>query len=138
MYLLDTNIISELRKGEKANSGVTSWAKALSSSALFLSVVTILELEMGVLQKEKHDASQGALLRHWLESHVLPTFVDRILPIDLHVARRCATLHVPNPQSERDALIAATALTHGMTVVTRNVKDFTATGVECLNPWIQS
>ncbi|HHF7366847.1 TPA: type II toxin-antitoxin system VapC family toxin [Legionella bozemanae] len=135
MYLLDTNVVSEIRKGIKADSNVLSWAKAVSTSSLFLSVITILELEAGVLQKERKDPSQGAILRSWLDSHVLPSFSDRVLNIDVAVALRCAKLHIPNPRSERDALITATALVHGLIIVTRNTKDFKETGVELFNPW---
>lgn len=136
MYLLDTNVISELRKREgKANPHVIAWANSVSSSSLFLSSITILELETGILLIERRDPQQGAMLRTWLNSHVLPTFSDRILPIDTAVAQQCAKLHVPDPRSDRDSMIAATALVHGMTMVTRNVGDFEGTGVELLNPW---
>ena len=101
----------------------------------FLSVITVLEIEAGVLQKERKDPLQGAILRSWLDSHVLPSFADRILNVDVAVVVRCAKLHVPDPRSERDALIAATALAHGLIVVTRNTKDFDKSGVEVLNPW---
>lgn len=90
---------------------------------------------MGVLQKERQDPSQGAILRTWLSSHVLPAFLDRILYIDISVAQRCAKLYIPDRRSERDALIAATAFVHGMTVVTRNLKDFDDTGLVLLDPW---
>jgi hypothetical protein len=137
MYLLDTNVISELRKAGagKADWQVTAWATGVQPSVLFLSAITILELEIGVLRIERRDAAQGTLLRGWLASHVLPAFADRILPIDTAVAQRCARLHVPAPRADRDALIAATALVHGLTVVTRNVADFEPTGVPLLNPW---
>lgn len=137
MYLLDTNVISELRKAKsgKANKNVIAWAKDASPASLFLSVISILELETGILLVEKRDPSQGAILRAWINAHVLPAFSERILPIDVAVAQRCAKLHVPDPRSDRDAIIAATALVHGMTVVTRNVIDFNQTGVEILNPW---
>ena len=102
---------------------------------MFLSSITVLELERGTLLMERRDASQGAMLRSWLEDHVLPAFADRILPVDTLVALRCAALHVPNPRSYRDSLIAATAMVHGMTVVTRNISDYEATGVALLNPW---
>ena len=101
----------------------------------FLSVVTILELETGILLIERRDAAQGRVLRGWLENQVLPAFMGRILPVDVAVAQCCAKLHVPDPKSDRDVLIAATALLHGMTVITRNVADFQAAGVELLNPW---
>jgi predicted nucleic acid-binding protein len=135
MYILDTNVISEIRKNSKADSNVIAWAKSVSTSSLYLSVITVLELETGVLIKERKDSSQGAILRSWLNTHVLPAFLERILYIDVAVAQRCAKLHIPDRRSERDALIAATALVHGMTVVTRNVKDFDETGVEIHNPW---
>lgn len=137
MFLLDTNVVSELRKAKagRANPDVASWAGSISPTALFLSVVTVLELEIGILQIERRDPRQGAHLRDWLENQVVPAFDERILVIDLPVARKCAHLHVPDPVSERDALIAATALAHGLTVATRNVADFERTGVPLLNPW---
>ena len=137
MFVLDTNVVSELRKAGKgkADPGVVAWAANVRRSSLFLSAITLLELEQGVLLMERRDAVQGALLRSWLSSQVLPAFQDRVLPVDAAVALRCARLHVPDPRSYRDTLIAATALEHDMTVVTRNVADFENTGVRLLNPW---
>ena len=137
MFVLDTNVVSELRKAKagKADRGVTAWASGVPAESLFVSVITILELETGVLLVQRRDPKQGALLRAWLDQHVLPAFSGRVLPVDTAVAQRCAALHVPDPRSERDALIAATAMVHHMTVVTRNVADFEATGVPLLNPW---
>lgn len=137
MYILDTNVVSELRKVRlgKADANVVAWAENANAADLFVSAITILELELGVLSVERKDATQGAMLRAWLERQVLPEFDGRILSIDTIVAQNCARLHVPNKRSERDALIAATALVHGMTVVTRNVADFSPTGVAVLNPW---
>ena len=135
MYILDTNVISELRKGTRAQRSVRMWAQALPTASLYLSVVSILELEIGTLLVQRRDQKQGAILRSWIDAHVLPSFSGRILSIDTIVAQRCATLHVPNPRSDRDALIAATALVHGMTVVTRNLSHFQATGVAVVNPW---
>jgi toxin FitB len=135
MYLLDTNVVSELRKAKTGNPQVIAWAKQFSPSTLFLSVVSILELETGILLIERRDELQGARLRSWLETQLLPTFDGRILPVDTPVARRAAAMHVPAPCSGRDALIAATALVHNMTVVTRNVKDFEPTGTAIINPW---
>lgn len=140
MYLLDTNIVYELRKAKsnKADKQVIKWAKSVSASSLFLSVISILELELGVLLAEKRDPMQGAVLRSWLNTHVLPSFSDRVLLLDVAVAQRCATLHVPDPSADRDAIIAATALVHGMVLVTRNVSDFEKTGVEIINPFHSS
>lgn len=138
MYLLDTNVVSELRKAKsgKANPGVVAWATNIPTIKLFLSVISILELETGVLLMERRDPNQGGILRKWLNSHVLPSFSERTLPVDISVAQKCAQLHVPDPRSDRDALIAATAIVHGMKVVTRNTQDFEATGVELINPWV--
>jgi toxin FitB len=135
MYILDTNVVSELRKAKKANQNVTKWAQPLPSASLFLSVISLLELEIGILLLERRDKEQGLILRAWMDRHVLPTFSGRILAIDATVAQRCAALHVPNPRSDRDALIAATALVHGLTVATRNVADFEWMGVGVINPW---
>src|SRR3954467_1181449 len=134
MYVLDTNVISELRKGNKAERSVRMWAQPLPAASLYLSVISVLELEIGILLVERRDREQWTILRAWMDRHVLPSFSGRILAIDTAVAQRCAAFHVPNPRSDRDALIAATALVHGMTVVTRNVSDFQATGVAVVNP----
>ena len=137
MYLLDTNVVSELRKvrAGKADKRVAIWADRVDAAELYLSAITIQELELGVLLTERRDSEQGAIFRAWLDGHVLPGFADRILPVDTAVARRSAKLHVPNPMPASDALIAATALVHGMTVVTRNVADFQTTGAKVINPW---
>ncbi|MDE1477106.1 type II toxin-antitoxin system VapC family toxin [Xenorhabdus bovienii] len=137
MYVLDTNVVSELRKIRvgKADPNVAAWTESVDAADLFVSAITIMELELGVLLIERKDSTQGAMLRAWLEQHVLPEFSERTLPVDTAVAQRCARLHVPDKCSERDALIAATALVHSMTIVTRNVADFQSTGVSILNPW---
>jgi toxin FitB len=137
MFLLDTNVVSELRKVRigKADQGVAKWEKTTDTDFLFLSAITVMELELGTIMMERRDPSQGAMLRSWLESQVLTAFHDRILIVDWVIARRCAMLHVPNPRPFRDSLIAATALIHGMTVVTRDVSRFAGAGVPILNPW---
>ena len=135
MYLLDTNVVSELRRADRAHPHVRAWADGIPAGAGFLSAISVLELELGVLLSERKDPAQGRILRAWLELQVLTQFDGRILSVDNDVARQCARLHVPDPRSSRDALIAATALVHGMTVVTRNVPDFAPTGVALLNPW---
>lgn len=143
MFILDTNVVSELRKAKtgKADRNVLAWASSVSSGSLFLSAITVLELETGVLQKERSNLAQGSLLRAWLDGHVLPAFQGRVLAVDTAVVLRCAKLHIRDPsaeRAERDALIAATAIVHGMTVVTRNTSDFVATGVSLLNPWVSN
>jgi hypothetical protein len=137
MFLLDTNVISELRKvrAGKADHNVAVWIRSVPAARIFLSVIVIQELEIGVLLAERRDPAKGAMLRAWLEEHVLPSFAERILPMDTAVARRSAALHVPDLRPVRDGLIAATALVHGMTVVTRNTADFASAGVALLNPW---
>jgi len=135
MYILDTNVVSELRKAKKADQNVRRWAHPLPAGSLYISAISVLELEIGILLIERRDQQQGRILRAWMDRHVLPTFSGRILAIDTDVAQRCAMLHVPNPRSDRDALIAATALVHGLTVATRNVADFDRMGVGVLNPW---
>ena len=138
MYLLDTNVVSELRKSAdgRINKGVQSWAEAIFPELMFISAITVLELEIGVLQIERRDKKQGAVLRRWLNQNVLPAFSERVLPVDLAVAQRCASLHVPNPKSERDSMIAASAIESRMTIVTRNVSDFSQSGVKVFDPWI--
>jgi hypothetical protein len=135
MYLVDTNVVSELRKGRRADSDVVRWARVTPLSDLYLSVVSAMELEIGVLLMERRDPSQGAALRRWLESDVLRRFGDRLLPIDLAVARACAGLQARGPWSRNDAYIGATAMVHGLTVVTRNITDFSPLGVAVFNPW---
>ena len=137
MFLLDTNVVSELRKirAGGAHPNVARWSESVEAVDLYLSSISVLELETGILQMERRDTRQGKALRTWLENQVLPEFNGRVLAVDVAVARRCAHLHVPDRRGERDALIAATALVHGMTVVTRNVDDFAPTRVSVLNPW---
>jgi predicted nucleic acid-binding protein len=135
MFLLDTNVISELRKLHRADRHVREWAEQTDLNDHFLSVVSILEIEHGALLLKRRDPAQGAVLMEWLEDYVLRRFEGRILPVDISIARRCAELHVPDPRADRDAFIAATALTYGFAVVTRNVRDFEPMGVVILNPW---
>jgi len=137
MFLLDTNVISELRKAGdgKADANVVAFLSSVDATTIYLSAVTLMEVEVGILRVERRDPAQGARLRAWMDRHILPEFGDRTLPVDAAVALRCAPLHVPDPRPQRDAFIAATALAHGMTVVTRNVSNFKATGVAIRNPW---
>lgn len=136
MFVLDTNVISELRHGKPHQSpDVRAWAAAQPAGRLFLSAITILELEMGVQALERRMPPQGSALRSWLDG-VRTAFAGRILPFTDNTAPVCAALHVPDPRSERDAMIAATAIEHRFTVVTRNVADFHNTGVVLINPWL--
>ena len=139
MFLLDTNLVSELRKvrSGKADPGVAAWADQVEAGALFISAITLHELELGVLLMERRDSGQGARLRQWLDQAVLPAFAGRILAVDGAVAQRSAALHVPNPRPFRDGLIAATALVHSLVLVTRNLANFESTGVALLKPWQQ-
>lgn len=137
MFLIDTNVISESRKvrSGRAAPEVVTWLKATDPSTTFLSAMSLFELELGAVQIERRDPTQGEYLRRWLDHTVKPGFAGRVLAMDQAVAAACAALHVPDPVSERDGWIAATALIHGLTVVTRNIADFEATGVNILNPW---
>ena len=134
MFLLDTNVVSELRKTQ-ADRAVVAWARSVPAYKLYISAITLLEIETGILRLERRDPEQAAPLRNWLEVHVMAAFAGRVLSVDGAVARRCARLHVPDRSNECDALIAATALVHDMTVVTRNTRDFAFSGAPVLNPW---
>lgn len=140
MFVLDTNVVSEFRRirSGKADERVAAWAASVDEELLFLSSITIHELEVGVLRAERRDAAQGRILRSWVHQGVIANFKGRILPIDIAVGLKSAEFQVPNTQLFRDSLIAATALVHNMTVVTRNISDFERTGVRLLNPWLQS
>jgi len=135
MFLLDTNVVSELRRPHRTNPKVAAWADSVSPSDMFLSTITILELETGALLLTRRDGGQGRLIQQWIEGRVLTAFTERILAVDTAVARRCALLHVPDPRPYRDSLIAATALVHRLIVVTRNRADFEPMAVSVLNPW---
>lgn len=138
MFVLDTNVVSELRKvrSGKADPGVATWASEVPSGQLFVSSITIHELEHGVLLAERADPPKGAVLRRWLDHSVAAAFDQHVLAVDATVARRAAALHVPDPAPFRDGLIGATALVHGMTLVTRNIKDFTRfDGLDIIDPW---
>jgi predicted nucleic acid-binding protein len=138
VFVLDTNVISELRQGKPSQSPeVRAWAATQPTGRLFLSAITILELEKGVQALERRTPPQGSALRAWLTG-VRAAFAGRILPFTEHTAPLCAALQVPNPRAERDAMIAATAIEHGFTVVTRNLPDFNNMGVQLLNPWLHT
>ena len=135
MFLLDTNVLSELRRADRADARVAAWARSVDHLQFYLSAITILEIEAGTLPLERRDVQQGLVLRTWIDDHLLPAFDGRVLAVDTVVAQRCARLHVPDRCPERDALIAATALVHRLKLVTRNVADFEPMGVDLINPW---
>lgn len=135
-YLLDTNVVSELRKRPGvADRCVLAWAAAQEVEDLFISVISVMELEAGVARLERRDPRQGAMLREWFERAVIRDLAAQTIPVSLAIARRAALLHVPDPRPLHDAYLAATADVHGLTVVTRNVADFIPTGVSILDPW---
>ena len=135
-YLLDTNVLSQLRKSpRRADPSVRHWIAAQRPTDLYISVITVMELELGVRRVERRDTTQGRRLRNWLEDEVMDIFTSRTLDVDTETAIRTASLHVPDPAPERDALIAATAFVHGLTVATLNTRDFPPTGVPLVNPW---
>jgi predicted nucleic acid-binding protein len=136
IFVLDTNALSELRRRDRAAPRVIAWAAGIIPSDLFLSIITVLEIEAGTLLLQRRDQAQAAMLRTWIDSKVMPSFAGCILPVDTAVAQRCAQLHMPDPRADRDALIAATALVHGFTVATRNTMAFQPMGVRLINPFL--
>lgn len=135
-FLLDTNVVSELRRLDRANPNVVDWATSVDAEHLYLSAVTIMEVELGAVQIARREPARGAELRAWIDGYLLRHFAERILAFDAAAALRCAVLHVPDRRPERDAMIAATAFVHSLTVVTRNTRDFRSAGVKVLNPWL--
>jgi len=135
MFLIDTNVMSEIRRRNQAHPSVRDWAARQWRGNLHLSVVTILEAQLGGLSLRRRDSAQGDVFLSWVRDDLVTGFAERILPLSTEIALACAALHVPNRRPERDAWIAATALVHGLTVVTRNTRDFEGTGVRLLNPW---
>ena len=134
-FVLDTNVISELRKGSRADAQVVAWVDNHDFNAFYISINTLFELEMGVRRKERSDPVQGKALRQWLDRLREDVFVERILPISTQTALINASLNVPDLHQSADSWIAATAIEHNMAVVTRNVKDFHSIDVEVINPW---
>jgi toxin FitB len=135
MYLIDTNVVSERRKGQRANPGVLDFFDTVAENERFLSVVTVGEIRRGVqLIRQRRHHQQADCLELWLE-HLTEQYGDRTLPIDREIADLWGRLRVPNQENELDKLIAATAIVYGLVVVTRNVTDFIKTGVVCRNPF---
>ena len=138
MYLLDTNVLSELRVGKpQPDAEVLRWAASVPVAMQFISPISLMEIDIGILRLERKKPPEGQALRLWLEQ-LRRLFRDRTLNIDAAIAHRFARLQVPDAMPVNDAWIAATALSHGMTLVTRNVKDFRRCGVAWLNPWTRA
>jgi predicted nucleic acid-binding protein len=135
LFLLDTNVVSELRKAARCDARVAAWQAAQNPQACFLSAITLLEIRLGIELARKRDRKQAEVWEAWLEQRVKPGFAGRILPVDHKVAEMCGRMHAERPGSFRDGLILATAVVHEVTVVTRNVKDFSGSGVRVINPW---
>jgi predicted nucleic acid-binding protein len=133
--LLDTNVVSELRKASRCHSAVVAWQATVILRDQYLSVVTLLELRQGIALKERNDPVASAHLLNWYQRQVKPAYAERILVVTSNIAERCALLHVPNPRPYRDSLLAATALEHGLALATRNVQDFNDLGLNVINPW---
>lgn len=136
-WLIDTNVVSELRKGPRADAGVTQWFADVADDAIFTSVLVLGELRRGVELVRRRDEVAATSLERWLDEMV-GRFPERVLPVDDAVADRWGRLNVPNPVPAIDGLLAATALVHGMTLVTRNVADVASTGVAVHNPFADS
>jgi len=135
MLLLDTNVVSEVRKST-CHPNVQAWMTAQATDTLYICAITVLEIQRGIsLAALRGDELQASVLNRWLEDMVLPAFAGRILPVDHFVARRAARLPWADARDYRDPLIAATGLVHGAAVVTRNIKHFEASGVQLVNPW---
>jgi toxin FitB len=134
-YLFDTNILSAQRRPDRLPRDVAAWLREIPADEVFVSAISIQEIEIGVLLKERSDPAQGAMLRRWKTEVVAKAVYGRILSIDEAVAEFCASLHVPDPRPELDSLIAATAIVHRKTLVTRNVSDFRGMPVSRINPW---
>ena len=135
--LLDTNVVSELRKvrNGKAHPAVSAWLTLVDHETMFISVFTLFEIEYGIRLLERRDRRQALLLHRWLEESVIPAFAGNTLPIETSISRQAAQLRALQPRQVPDTFLAATALVHRMTVVTRNVRDFDSMGVRVLNPW---
>jgi predicted nucleic acid-binding protein len=139
MYLLDTNVVSELRKLQvgKADPNFSAWFAGISLDLIYVSVITLFEIEHGVLLIGRRDRAQAEVLRRWFDK-IQVQLEDRVLPVDQVTALHCASLNVPDPRPWRDAFIGATAHVHRMVLVTRNLRDFQGLNIQTVNPWSPS
>jgi toxin FitB len=136
MMLLDTNVLSELRKASRCNPAVVAWQREQPLEEQFVSAITLLELKLGIELAGRRNPDFSARLEIWYDTKIKRVFRDRTLPVDTTVAETCARMHAIRPRPYRDALIAATAVVHGLTVITRNTDDFSETGAKVFNPWL--
>jgi toxin FitB len=134
-YLFDTNVISELRKGRRANKGASAWAMTIPEDQIFLSVITLHEIERGILGAERSGRPEASILRTWFDRELQPSYVFRTLPVTPEIALKAAPFAVARTVELADHLIAATALVHGLTLVTHNTRHFTHTGVPLFDPF---
>jgi predicted nucleic acid-binding protein len=135
MFLLDTNVVSALRNPGDADKNLVAWANSQQVFNLYVSSISIMELKLAILEKRKVDPAAGEALNDWLQTQVLQGFKGRLVAFDAEMAEYCAALHVPNPKSERDAMIAATCLVNNMTLVTKTPSDFKHIKIQAINPW---
>ena len=134
-FLLDTNVVSELRRGAKCDARVAAWQAAHSPSVCHLSVISLMEIRLGIELVRRRDPKHGEILQSWYDTKVRSAFSKRTLPVTPEIAEKCAELHAERTRPFRDSLILATALSHNLTVVTRNTKDFSDSAARILNPW---
>jgi predicted nucleic acid-binding protein len=135
MYVLDTNVISELRKLKRVDRAVLRWLESVPIEAQYLSAISIFEVELGIIKAERTNNEEAIAYKTWLNRKVLPSFAGRILPLNEKIAVVFARMMAPKTRPYRDAIIAATAQHHGYAVVTRNVRDFVELPVRVINPW---
>lgn len=134
-FLLDTNVLSELRRPNQAERRVLNWFGTIAPAETFISAISIAELEQGAVKAERKQLPHAPVLRAWIDTYILRIYAGRILPVDAIIALQYGRLQPPDPLAYADVMIAATALVHGLTVVTRNTRHFAAFSVPLLNPW---
>lgn len=134
-YLIDTNVISELRKADRCDPQVAAWQNSISGEELFASAISMMEIRRGVLNAKRTNAEFAKLLEEWYEGQVKLAFLGRVLSVDLAIAERCSELMNNRSRGMADALIASTAYEHDLILATRNIADFSDTGIEVVNPW---